>query len=238
MRAKDDYTRGPYSAPACRFFVNTANEAPGAPRINTPAIGAQVNALRPELTVDNTTDPDGDALTYAFAVYADPALMVPVTNAVGVAAGNGTTMWQVNVDLVEDRQYFWRARASDTSGLQGPWSATGSFFVSTANSPPTAPTILLPVPNSVVPSLRPELAIVNGEDADHDVLVYDWQLATDLTFTNVLAFGIDVPTQSQVSTRFLLTQDLVEDTRYCRHIEHLGVGLVAVGQLGLAKGHQ
>src|SRR5262249_5337298 len=99
--------------------------------------------------------------------------------------------------------------------LTGPYSATGSFFVSADNSPPSAPTILLPIDGSVVPTLRPDLAIVNGEDPDHDVLVYDWQLSSDANFNNIVAFGNDVPTQSQVSTHFALAQDLLEDQRYC-----------------------
>jgi hypothetical protein len=57
VRAKDQFTFGPYSTPACDFFVNTVNEAPGVPRINTPSFGSQVNALRPDLTVDNATRP-------------------------------------------------------------------------------------------------------------------------------------------------------------------------------------
>ena len=215
VRAKDDYINGPWSAPACAFFVNVQNEAPGAPRINTPAIGSQVSSLQPALTVDNTTDPDGDTVTYGFQVYSEASLTNLVASVPAQVAGAATTTWQVNVPLTEDRQYYWRARATDTAGLSGAWSATGSFFVSADNTAPGVPTIILPVPDSVVPTLRPELGIVNGEDPDHDVLVYDWQLATDMTFANVIAFGNDVPTQSQVTTRFQLAQDLVEDTRYC-----------------------
>src|SRR5690606_19489750 len=107
------------------------------------------------------SDPDGDALTYAFQVYGDASLTNLVASAAGVNPGATTTSWQVNVQLMEDRQYYWRARASDPSPLAGPWSATGSFFVSATNSPPGAPTILLPLNNSVVATLRPELSIVN-----------------------------------------------------------------------------
>ncbi len=213
-RAKDAFTSGPYSA-TCHFFVNVLNEAPGGPRINTPAIGGQVNVLTPDLTVDNTTDPDGDPLRYLFEVYSDPSLTNLVTASAPVAPGAGSTTWTVDLNLVEDHTYFWRARAQDNSGMNGPWTAIGSFFVSTENSPPGAPTILLPLADSVVPTLRPELAIVNGEDVDHDTLVYDWQLATDLTFQNIIDSGVDVPTQSQVSTRFFLAGDLMEDARYC-----------------------
>jgi PKD repeat protein len=214
VRAADDYTPGAYS-PACRFVVDSVAEAPGAPRVNTPAIGNQVAVHRPELTVDNAVDADGDPLTYTFAVYADAAMTIPVASVSAVAAGAGSTSWQVDAELGEDRVYYWRSRATDDDGLTGPWTATGSFFVSADNAPPSAPAILLPIPGSVASTLRPDLAIVNGEDADRDVLVYDWQLATDQTFATILDEGLDVPTQSQVSTHFVLAADLTEDARYC-----------------------
>lgn len=42
------------------FFVNTANDAPGVFTNASPAMGAQVATLRPELRVTNSTDSDGD----------------------------------------------------------------------------------------------------------------------------------------------------------------------------------
>jgi MYXO-CTERM domain-containing protein len=209
-RAKDAFTFGPYSAPACGFFVNTVNEPPTAPRLNTPAVGGQVNLLRPMLVIDNATDPDEDALTYTFEVYSEPALTNLVSNIAGVATGNGTTSWTVGVNLVEDRSYYWRARATDPDGLSGGWTATGEFFVTTMNNPPEVPTISAPQDGDVVAELRPQLIILDAADVDHDVLVYDWDLATDVTFGTIVAGGSD-----QRQRVFDLTQDLVEDRHYC-----------------------
>jgi len=114
------------------------------------------------------------------------------------------------VNLTEDRTYYWRVKATDPDNLAGGWTATGEFFVTTTNSPPEVPTISAPQDGAVVPVLRPELIILDAADVDHDVLVYDWQLASDNTFANVLAGADD-----QRQRVFDLTMDLTEDTHYC-----------------------
>ncbi|HMV76025.1 MAG TPA: fibronectin type III domain-containing protein, partial [Microthrixaceae bacterium] len=218
VRAKDQFTFGPYSAPACAFFVNTVNEAPGIPRINSPAFGAQVNVARPTLRVDNATDPDQDVLRYDFEVYSDPALSnrLAATPAAGVAEGAmGTTSWQVTVDLTEDHFFYWRARAKDPDNLAGGWSATGQFFVTTTNAPPEPPALVSPQNGTTVGVLRPELVILNADDSDLDPLVYDWDLARDVNFANIVASGQNEPPQGAQNTAFHLPADLTEDTRYC-----------------------
>lgn len=216
VRAEDQFTFGPYSTPACDFFVNTVNEAPGVPRINTPAFGGQVNQLRPDLIIDNATDPDEDILTYTFEVYGDPALSNLVASQTGVASGAGaTTTWTVTTDLVEDTTYYWRARATDPDNLSGDWSQTGQFFVTTVNAPPEPPALVSPQNGTVVAAVRPDLVILNADDSDLDALVYDWELATDDTFATVIDSGTDVPPQGVVNTHFALAADLSEDTHYC-----------------------
>ena len=215
VRAKDQFTFGPYSTPACDFFVNTVNEAPGVPRINTPAFGSQVNALRPDLTVDNASDPDEDVLTYTFEVYRDPALSNLVASQANVAAGTTTTTWTVSTDLMEDHTYYWRVRATDPDALSGDWSSTGQFFVTTVNAVPEAPALVSPQNGTTMANVRPELVILNADDSDLDPLVYDWELATDDTFATVIDSGTDVAPQGAVNTAFALAADLTEDTTYC-----------------------
>ncbi|MBP6847592.1 MAG: PKD domain-containing protein, partial [Kofleriaceae bacterium] len=215
VRAKDQFTYGPYSTPACDFFVNTVNEAPGVPRINTPSFGSQVNALRPDLTVDNATDPDEDVLTYTFEVYRDPALSNLVASQAGVAAGATTTTWTVSTDLMEDHTYYWRVRATDPDALSGDWSSTGQFFVTTMNAVPEPPALVSPQNGTTMANVRPELVILNADDSDLDPLVYDWELATDDTFATIIDSGADVQPQGAVNTAFALAADLTEDTTYC-----------------------
>ncbi len=215
VHAEDQFVAGPWSA-ACSFFVNTVNEAPGVPRINSPAFGGQVGSFRPNLVIDNATDPDLDVLTYTFEVYRDPALSTLVTSQAARPSGAGaTTTWAVNADLMEDRTYYWRARATDPDALAGDWSQTGQFFVTTMNAPPEPPALVSPQNGTVMAEVRPDLIILNADDSDLDPLVYDWQLATDDTFATIVASGADQSPQGTVNTHFDLIADLVEDTRYC-----------------------
>ena len=212
--ARDPYISSPYST-VCSFFVNTVNEQPGVPRINSPAFGGQVNAFRPNLVIDNATDIDEDVLTYTYEVYRDPALSQQVAMQAGVASGAGaTTTWQVTTDLMEDRTYYWRARANDGQ-LFGDWSATGQFFVTTVNAPPEPPALVAPANGAIVAELRPVLVILNSDDSDLDALVYDWELATDETFGTIVASGTDQPPQGAINSQFSLPADLMENGRYC-----------------------
>ncbi|HVV88382.1 MAG TPA: PKD domain-containing protein [Kofleriaceae bacterium] len=219
VRAKDQFTFGPWSTPACAFFVNTVNEAPGIPRINSPAFGGQVNSFMPRLVVDNATDPDQDALHYQFQVFDDPALshLSAQTPAAGVPEGAmGTTSWTVvGGNLMEDHFYYWRVRACDPDNLCGGYSASGQFFVTTTNAPPEPPSIVSPRNGIVVGELRPDLVILNADDADLDPLVYDWDLATDVAFSTIVDGAQNVAPQGSLNTTFTLAADLQEDHRYC-----------------------
>ena len=76
----------------------------GAPRLNSPAAGGQVNLLQPTLVIDNASDPDEDRLTYTFEGYREPALTTLVAAEGGVGAGANTTSWQVALPLSEAEQ--------------------------------------------------------------------------------------------------------------------------------------
>jgi MYXO-CTERM domain-containing protein len=214
VRTRDSFTNGAYSA-VCSFLVNSVNETPGVPRINAPAFGSQVNSLTPALVVDNATDPDLDTLTYEFEVYGDQALSTHIAAVTGVVSGATTSTWTVDVALAEDTTYYWRARATDDGALSGDWSSVGQFFVTTMNAPPEIPVMMTPQNGTVVADVRPELMILNADDADFDVLVYDWELATDDTFANVVDSADDASAQGAQNTAFALAADLTEDTRYC-----------------------
>ena len=71
-------------------IAGDGNRAPAAPIALSPADGAEV-ASDATLIVVNAVDPEGDSLTYAFAVYADALLTNEVRDVTGVAEGVGET---------------------------------------------------------------------------------------------------------------------------------------------------
>lgn len=197
-----------------------ANVAPTAPVINSPN-GIGVPTTTPALRVDNAFDPDGDVLRYQFEIFRDPGLSVRVaqTPAAGVAEGmGGLTSWQVtgaNPALTEDHWYYWRARATDGTNLDGPWSGTGWFFINLVNDPPLPPSVVTPQNGSLVASLRPTLIALVGGDADLDPLVFDWDVARGGDFSDIVESGADDPAQDSDNATFRLAADLTEDAAYC-----------------------
>jgi hypothetical protein len=110
-----------------------------APRLDSPAAGAQTDTLRPTLTVQNvTSDQPTGTRTYEFQVSDTTSFTAATTSSVvsgfnaqvgktGVAEGaNGKTSWIPDADLQPTTLFYWRARAIQGSAT-GPWSETFQF---------------------------------------------------------------------------------------------------------------
>lgn len=106
----------------------SGNLPPSRSTLHSPAQGADVVSRKPILTVNNSTDPEGDDITYGFEVYSDSGLTNLVASENGVEPGSGVTSWQVPTELDFDTIYYWRARAND-GGRDGEWMTPASFHV-------------------------------------------------------------------------------------------------------------
>jgi len=104
------------------------NAAPSAPGAIAPTGGAIVGAS-PVLRVTNASDPENDALTYGFRVYADALLTNVVASVDGRAEGEFNTTWTVQPPLTAGN-YHWRAFAED-AGQRGLFSPAATFTVET-----------------------------------------------------------------------------------------------------------
>jgi hypothetical protein len=128
-KANDGQTDSPWSN-VVTFFANTANDPPGAPAIANPSSGSGVNTTTPTLSVQNATDPDGDALTYEFALYADSGMTSLVTSMSGVSSQeSGLTSWTIPITLLENQNYYWRSNFDNTAQLVH----LATFMVTRAN---------------------------------------------------------------------------------------------------------
>jgi hypothetical protein len=99
----------------------------GAPTIVSPTNGSTVTERRPTLTVSNASVSNQAAATYSFQVATESGFTNIVAQIQGVGQGSGQTAWQVTTDL-ENRQYFWRARAR-VGSTDGPYSSSADFRV-------------------------------------------------------------------------------------------------------------
>ena len=176
-RAEDRFTMSDFMSPAS-FFIDSLNEAPGAPGLSAPAEGSEVSELQPNLEITNAVDPEDDILTYTFEIYTDVDLTELVTSIDSVTSGGsgtGTTFVQVPQPLDEDQTYFWRSRANDGE-LDGEWMTRASFRINTGNQAPTAPTPLSPIGTS--PTVSPDLVIGPSNDPEGDPLTYTFEIDT------------------------------------------------------------
>ena len=164
------------------FFINTANDAPTAPAPVSPANGSfnsnEVTTLTPALSCNNASDLDNDQLGYIFEISAVDTFSGPTTQTSPIIAeGSGSTSW-TPAPLQDNTTWYWHAKAGDGSA-DGPWTATGTFFVNTANNAPATPTVQNPAGNSTVSSTAPTLDLNAAADADHDPLTYEFAVFSD-----------------------------------------------------------
>ncbi|HUJ16562.1 MAG TPA: chitobiase/beta-hexosaminidase C-terminal domain-containing protein [Nitrospirota bacterium] len=193
----------------CSVFGTFAEGAPTAPAVSFPPSSGETSTVTPVLSINAATDPDGDVITYTYEVYADGGLTSLVSS-----GSTTSTSWTVPVPLADNTLYFWRAQASDGT-LNSSWMPTANFFVNTVNDPPTGPTISSPMNNANVASLTPALSVANAADVDmHDVLSYDFDVATDGGFTNIVASGANIAQGNGGTTSWTVAPALADHTPY------------------------
>ena len=184
--------------------IGIGGDVPSAPQPRSPINGESVPTPLPVLTVRNAVDFQGDPLTYQFEVYADEALTQKVAEVPAVAENSAGTSWQVDQELSNNRQYWWRCRVSDGPTTSA-WSSVATFFVNRANLPPTAPVLLAPSDRGQ--EFRhagvPLVWLSSVETQAHDrVILYEVEIARDAAFmdrvvqTNLVARGGDIETRS------------------------------------------
>ncbi len=189
-------------------------DGPGALTAIFPIDGEEVDSDRPDLTVANAIDPNGDYLTYEFKVFSDVSLSTLVTTVAGVGEdASGQSFWKVDVPLNEDTVYWWRARASD-GNISGPWSAAEAFFVNTENEAPGDVTLVWPIDGESTGSLTPILEWTIAEDVDNDAVSYDVEV-WDEAGENMVASASGVTTSAgDVNATWMVDVSLTEDTIY------------------------
>lgn len=150
-------------------------DGPSAPVLVTPIAGEEVGVARPELHLANATDPQADPLTYEFEVFADASAQSLLAAAAGVPEGSSLlqqTFWTVTVDLPENADVFWRARAADPY-TPGSWSPLESFFVNAVEEAPPTPVLQYPTGGETVAVNPPQLTWTSGgEDPDRDAVTW------------------------------------------------------------------
>jgi large repetitive protein len=186
--------------------------APSAPSLFSPAHGDDVETYTPELAVNNASDPNDDDLTYEFELYADSGLTTLIAESDAIDESTNVTSWPVPINLQENQVYYWRARAYDRL-LYGEWMLPAMFRVNLVNEPPTAPTLSSPADALEVDTGTPVLVVNNASDPDSTDLTYNFEVALDPGFTNIVTSQIGV-FEGQGTTSWQVPVTLNENTTY------------------------
>jgi len=106
------------------------NSSPLTPVVNSPQDGDTLTTLIPELVINNSTDPEGDILTYNFELYNVSATDL-LSSVLNVIEGDQATSWEVPDGILSDNTWYsWRARAFD-GNLYSSWSDFSGFVIIT-----------------------------------------------------------------------------------------------------------
>ncbi len=189
-------------------------DGPSAPVAVFPINGEEVDSDRPDLTVDNAVDPNNDVLVYEYEVFSDIALANFVTGATEVAEdASGQSFWKVDISLVENADYWWRARATD-GAIDSPWSATGSMFINTENDMPDDTALVWPIDGEVSGSVTPALEWVVVEDIDRDIVTYDVEVLDEAGEVLIASATGVTATAGDLTATWVVDIALDEDTYY------------------------
>lgn len=191
---------------------NVPNQGPSAPEIEAPQSGAEVLAFQPALTIRNSTDPDGDLLTYEFELYSDAEMTDLVVSEAEVEEGVETTSWPLSMPLGDNSRYFWRVRAYDGT-LFSLWTY-GVFFVNTENDPPGDFLQSHPSDQAETVTLTPFLQITNSVDEDQDGITYIFEVYGDEAMATPVAFSSLIPQGRDGTTAWVVEPPLSDETRY------------------------
>ena len=188
------------------------DHAPTMPFIESPVDGSEVVVLQPQLVVVNSSDEDGDSLTYQFELYSDPGYSELVASEEGVSQGVETTSWTVPVELAENLRYYWRVRATD--GYSFSLWVYGTFVVNSTNEPPGAFLISHPRDGVLVDTVRPLLEVTNSRDPDPGFLTYGFEVYAVSDLTIPVASVAGIPAGASGTTAWRLGTDLTDGATY------------------------
>lgn len=146
-RALDGANTGPFSDP--RHFEYREPVVISPPEAIEPVGGVRTSTRQPTLRTRNAsrTGPAG-AMSYEFHV-ADEASFSGVVFVLTASEQSSTTQTTLNVQLEQNRTYYWRVRAREAT-TTGPWSPTQSFVTplpAVTTPPPTTPPPGTPPPH-------------------------------------------------------------------------------------------
>ena len=165
------------------FFVDVTNSPPADVTWVTPTDGDDLVDLAPLLEVNDTTDPEDEAITYEVEIDGGTT---------SESLASATPLWDLadeGITLDEHVTYTLRARAVDNRGAASGWSEI-QVFTRGPNDGTDAPALLAPDDGATFLVGDP-ITFVLGHvtDPEGDDVLYGIAVATDAPIEDVVEFG-------------------------------------------------
>ena len=158
---------------------------PTIPVLIEPIGDATVATTDVDLVLENSTDADGDPLSYEYQVEFGEPDGTPEHEATETQDASGQTSTTVTA-LEENTWVSWRARSYDGAEYSA-WSEWEQFFVDTGNDPPDAPTIVKPAANAELTERQPTIAATIPADPEGSAVTVTFELSASEGFGDVLS---------------------------------------------------
>lgn len=188
------------------FLVNTGNTAPNPPVLSIPLAGGESASPTTELVIKNSSDADGDLITYVFEL--DTVNTFDSANKRGsgpVAQGSSVTRW-TTAPLVENQRYWWRVKAQD-GRAESAW-VSSNFLMNAVNDPPPAPTVNNPGSGAWAATLQPSLESNPVVDPEGEVVRYQFEVYKEEMMKYLVVDGISS------NTGFIVPRLLKDQSTY------------------------
>jgi len=177
-----------------------------------PSTPLQVSLIDDEVTtgdvlleISNSSDAEGDNLSYDFRLY-DANQSIQLDSTIAMTEDPEGTAWNVLTALEDNAQHWWTVQAYDGyeySTIAGP----GSFLVNTVNDIPAAFSLLFPGEDEEITSQSPLLRWEPSDDPDPlDTVSYALYLDTPEPGIETFDLGTD--------TSYQIVTDLLDNTTY------------------------
>ncbi|MBI4158711.1 hypothetical protein HY500_00450, partial [Candidatus Woesearchaeota archaeon] len=197
--ASDAYGRNS-SFSALRNITIQVNRAPSVPVLHKPDNFniSELNMLTSAFNWSNSSDPEGDAITYYLEVWNNSAAtQFMYANASITERGNTTT---ANVTFPNQTgDYFWRVLASD-GRLNSSFTGLRNYSV-LVNRYPTAPQLNAPLNNTIMPVNQLEINLnwSNSSDPDGDQITYYLEIWNNSDLTGFMYANASVRETANVT---------------------------------------
>ena len=141
------------------------NSLPTSPQPSAPPSDQVVKQTRPALKLQGSSDAEGDPIVYEIQICQDSAGTAVLAMQSDLRAASGLVSWAAPIDLLDNAQYFWRARANDNFET-GKWTPVDHFYVNLVEEAPLPFALLEPKPDQLVYQLQPAFSCEKTTDPD------------------------------------------------------------------------